>query len=124
MASLPPSGEHLPKSKSDPEESKLRADSSRAHPFAYLDLATLGLLPNSYNFTNMHPCVHIDFLERTMDLIGGGGEAQKKSQPSHLHISILLKHASYGSLGTEARPQPAPPHHILPAVWPGLTRRA
>ena len=95
------------------------AESSRAHHFAYLDLATLGLLPNSYNFTNTHLCVHTDFLERRTDLIGGGGEAQNKSQPSHLHISIPLKYASYGSLGIGARPHPAPPHHILPADGQG-----
>ena len=97
----------------EPHEQYENAESSRAHHFAYLDLATLGLLPNSYNFTNTHLCVHTDFLERRTDLIGGGGEAQNKSQPSHLHISIPLKYASYGSLGIGARPHPAPPHHIL-----------
>ena len=56
VASLPPSGEHLPKSKSDPEESKLRADSSRAHHFAYLDLATLGLLIVIISQTCIHVC--------------------------------------------------------------------
>lgn len=99
-----------------------RAESSGAHRFEYLDLATLQpfshmsqsfilfslnqyeldfchiliterILSNSYNFTNTHPHVHKHSLEGRMSLIEGGGETQEKSQPLPPHISIPLQNA-------------------------------